>query len=269
MKEVNDFLRQLGLSSDEVEVYLYLLKNGKQSVLNLSRGVRISRTTIYRICEALREKGLVEKLKVNEAVKYRINNISSLEKLVSEEEKKVKLLGYGFKSIESILKSQSLTNTQKIKVTHYSGSEEVKQLIWNTLNARNGTIGLGYYSISEIIGTDFMVRWWKEMIKRGLTDTQLFNPVPSDRVRTQTKNENFQKEIDENHRYRIIERDILEISYDSFIYNDVFSIVQWLKDECYGLEIQNKIVADQERELFNFFWKMAKPDKLSLKMRQS
>ena len=62
-------------------------------------------------------------------------------------------------------------------------------------------------------------------------------------------------------RTRIIDPKILKITQETFIYNDVFAIVQWGPKEIFGVEIYNQQVADQERAVFNVLWKMASKHK--------
>jgi sugar-specific transcriptional regulator TrmB len=54
-------LIEFGLTDLEVRIYLYLLKSGSQTILEIARGLNIPRTSVYDNSLKLSEKGLVER----------------------------------------------------------------------------------------------------------------------------------------------------------------------------------------------------------------
>lgn len=56
-------LRKLGLTEKEVKVYLAALELGYTSVQKISKQIKISRPTVYKIIKSLEEKGLVSESK--------------------------------------------------------------------------------------------------------------------------------------------------------------------------------------------------------------
>ena len=58
--KIQEALGKFGLSENEQEVYLLLLKRGWSTALQLARAGKVKRTTLYRVLETLAQKGLVE-----------------------------------------------------------------------------------------------------------------------------------------------------------------------------------------------------------------
>lgn len=58
--ELEDFLKQLGLSEKEIEVYLASLEIGEASIVPIKEKTKLPRTTVFHELENLRDKGLIE-----------------------------------------------------------------------------------------------------------------------------------------------------------------------------------------------------------------
>jgi sugar-specific transcriptional regulator TrmB len=52
-------LRDLGLHKSEISVYLFLLRNGRSTAINVSRGTKIARPNCYHVFRQLLSKGLI------------------------------------------------------------------------------------------------------------------------------------------------------------------------------------------------------------------
>ncbi|MEA2090437.1 MAG: helix-turn-helix domain-containing protein, partial [Thermoproteota archaeon] len=59
LKPVENMLQKLGLSKNEVKVYIYLARTGEQKASEISEAVSIHRTETYRILRSLEKRGLV------------------------------------------------------------------------------------------------------------------------------------------------------------------------------------------------------------------
>jgi predicted DNA-binding transcriptional regulator len=62
MENINEFLRSIGLSKNETEIYLNLVKKGLSSVLEISKETRIHRSNLYEALENLLKKSLIFKI---------------------------------------------------------------------------------------------------------------------------------------------------------------------------------------------------------------
>ena len=86
---IQDFLKEIGFSDKEAEIYLALIKVDSDTILDLSRKTKIGRTTIYPIMESLKEKGFVEEIKIKGKICYRAKTPDRIESFLQEQ--KIKL----------------------------------------------------------------------------------------------------------------------------------------------------------------------------------
>ncbi|MDD3647369.1 MAG: helix-turn-helix domain-containing protein [Candidatus Dojkabacteria bacterium] len=260
MKRLDNLLQNLGLNDEEVKIYDLLLETGLATVINISKRTGISRTNVYRTCEKLEGEGFLSKEFVSGILNYKISSIKFLEDRVQHKIKIVDRLEKMYDVIEGTLESFSSLGRKRIKVIHYSSDEEIKQLAWNVLSCRaKKVMGYGHKVLLwDEEWENFWKKWWDEFLARGISDRQILNPSSIEPVVEYSKEVKAKAEGDRYSKNRIIDEKILKINFETYIYDDVYAQIQWEKDYVFGLEIYNKVVADQERELFNFFWKKAK-----------
>jgi sugar-specific transcriptional regulator TrmB len=259
MNNVKDFLELLGLNGVEIQIYIFLLKKGISTVLQISREVSINRTSVYRICEKLSLEGFLRKSAEKDTTKYESASVDFLRTKIDDLEKKTVQVKEMYPVFKKSFEEIERLKLNKIKVIHYNGKDEVRQLIWNELEAKTEVLSLGFRTLAEAVGKDFIVHWWNENVRRGIYSKIIANPGTFELKDTQ---DSYTKEkyLDDlnNMEKRLIDEDVMKITEETFIYDDVFGIVQWEGDEVFGVEIYNKAVADQERELFKVLWKMAR-----------
>jgi sugar-specific transcriptional regulator TrmB len=80
--DINAHLRSIlsfqGLSLEEIDCYLALVKDGQLSALNVSRSSKIPRTSVYRALDSLIRRGLVGQAKRNRRTVYSAEHPRSL-----------------------------------------------------------------------------------------------------------------------------------------------------------------------------------------------
>ena len=58
--DIDQALREAGLTEKEIRVYIFLAKYGIQRGGSISKGTRIDRSVVYRILRRLQKKGFIE-----------------------------------------------------------------------------------------------------------------------------------------------------------------------------------------------------------------
>ena len=66
---INKILRKIGLSEEEINLYILLLRKGASKATLLAKDLGLARTTVYRFLASLHSKGLVGE-NVQDSVKY-------------------------------------------------------------------------------------------------------------------------------------------------------------------------------------------------------
>ena len=53
-----------------------------------------------------------------------------------------------------------------------------------------------------------------------------------------------------------IPKEIFEIKVETYVYNDVIAYLGYDKDEPFGIEIYNKELVEQQKQIFKILWSM-------------
>jgi sugar-specific transcriptional regulator TrmB len=261
MSKIREFLKQLNFNDNEEQVYLFILANELVTVLQISNNTKISRTTVYRICEKYLEKGYLERVEDGNKIRYKVKSIDVIKNKINELENEVVKLRSKYKDVIQVARKLVPLKGNDIKVVNYNNKEEVKQLVWNVLESETETLGYGKVLLGEFVGKEFMVNWWNEYCKKDLHDRQILNRPLIEKVIAQDKSTKvkFKQDIKKHCEVRSIDKKIFKIEMETFIYNDVYAIIQYGENHLFGVEIFNRAVADQEREVFEVMWRKAKP----------
>lgn len=262
MKELYEFLQLLGLSEDDIKIYIFLLQNGESTVLQISKIIGLNRTEIYRLCDKLEKQGYVRKIPELKTTKYEASSIDFLNTKVAEISSKTQLIRKEFTKFEGEYKREIAVRSGKIQVIHYNGQKEVRQLLWNYLEAGTEVLSLGYRTLGDIVGKEFMVRWWNESLRRGIATRILANPGTfqlKNKLDDLLTREKYAKDPQEVWSQRVVDPKVFKCKQETFIYDDIYAIVQWDGDQIFGVEIHNKGIANMKRQEFEILWGLGKP----------
>lgn len=253
LRLLRKFLEQLGLSRVEQQVYTSLVETGTATVLTLAKASGINRTTTYRLLERLKSTGLVEEIVDEHRLLYRVSGSHILDQLIKEKARDVRLMQELFPTIAPLVNSVAESSQPGTKVLFYRGSEGIKQMVWNVLKTKKEMVGYTYRSVWEITGIEFANSWYREFADRHLYCRDIYSDSYLGAKNSQ--------EIIDHHKYfesRYIPPKVLDISYQTDIYNDVVGLYNWHEGEVFGVEIYNEKIARRERQLFEIVWKMGK-----------
>jgi len=249
----------LGLSEDEARIYHSLFGQQSLSIYQISRLSKVNRTSTYRILDTLEKKGFVHKSPKAKKLEYIATSLEWLELRLKEKKVQTEKAFETFQENLPILKARSKYNQGEINVIHYSGKKEVQQLLWNSLKAKKVLRAFGFRSSREALGLNFLLKWWNEMVFRGFEYRMIANPETF-KMKFQSEKLTKKKFFKPNYwKIRSIPESALPIQHEVLIFNDTYSILQWNSKQIFGVEIVNKVVAEQQKIYFDFFWEKAKP----------
>ncbi|MEK6825670.1 MAG: helix-turn-helix domain-containing protein [Nanoarchaeota archaeon] len=242
MREV---LREIGLSDNEVSIYLSLLELGEVLASRIGEKARMNRTQTYDILESLIAKGLVSYV-IKENRKYfsavtpeRIEEyLQEKKKAIQEQEKKLKGI------LPRLIGLQKSAKTQT-KAEIYHGKEGIKTVYSDILrNAKEYYLLGGTGKIAEILEFYFL-HHEKERIQKKIKLRALFNSSMKNLpIATQRK---------------FFEARFLPDQFSSpipiLIYNNKVVSIIW--SEPLAIVIENKEVAQTYSQYFELLWKQA------------
>jgi len=251
---IKEQLIRFNLSETEVVLYLYLLKNGSKTPLELSREININRTKIYRLIEFLLNKKLIEKFSSERGLKIKAAPPQNLQLSILNEEEKIK----NNKDIfPSLIRSLSLLPGiihEQFEVVHYQGTEGLKQMLWNELRAKEILV-FGYENTNQFTGKKFADKFREEVVLRKIKLKEIGNSSDY-----KNKDQSFYNNAlgwEKAYQYKQLSEKILNIKHHIIVFNNTFAIINW-KDSKAGIEVINKPLADMQRQNFWHYWKLAK-----------
>ncbi|MEA3357472.1 MAG: helix-turn-helix domain-containing protein [Patescibacteria group bacterium] len=253
---ITNSLKLFGLTTSQINVYLYLLKNLPRTALQTSRGLKMARTKVYRVLEKLVERGLVKEIISTPGRKFRAEPFQNLEYLLIEKENQVEGMKKTLPKIYNYIQGLQQQSSSKSKILYYKGNEGLKQITWNSLKAEKE---LYIYEISEgmhpFTGIKFAEKMREEFFLRKIITKQLTN---LNHLASFTSIDQYVKNC---MKVRHIEETALKIDFEVLIYNNVVTIYTYQK-EVFGIEIYNSNLAHMQKQLFQFVWNSAKEMKV-------
>lgn len=236
-------LKEFGLSTNEINVYVTLLKTGLSTANRISEISGIKRTTTYDNLNLLLNKGIVSIIEKDSTKYY---EAASPEKIISLlEEKKDKI-----KKILGELTNLKESASQKTGVTFFEGKKGVltvlndiideKKELWFYGSRKMALIALKHYPENFI-----QKRADKHiLLKAVLAEEDIDDPSYKDKKIFGLSNLKFLKELD-------------NIETNVFIYGDRVAFMTSTENPV-GIIIRDNNILNQQKTIFNILWKIAK-----------
>jgi sugar-specific transcriptional regulator TrmB len=244
-----EILKEIGLSENEVKIYLYLLKAGAKSAYEIGKHTGIYRVHVYDKLEQLSEKGLVSHIYEGAKKHYKATNPERIGEIVEErlleikkQEKEVK------EKIKELKKIQNIGGADT-SAEIFRGKEGIKFMLKDIIKTRKEVLisGINDAKYDELLG-DWMEQYFRD----------LRNYMVKERFLTTQSKEIFKysKKDAPTTTYRYLESDEYNPT-NTFIYGDKVVIVCW-ETPVTAVMIKNKKLAKTYRQQFEQLWKNAK-----------
>ncbi len=236
--EIEKTLKQFGLDSKEIKVYIALLQLGKDTVLSISKKAGIKRPTAYLILESLMEKGLVSKIPRKNKTLFIAENPEKIVNILDKRKNEIA------KIIPNLLSIYNIKD-EKPQVQMYEGKEGVEQVYETIFKAKE----IWWFGNLDIVAKELKVTFgmFEDLVNKNKI-------IARDLI----GNSEWEKEYAENnqrHNYEI-RISSLPIDIDFAIYEDKVSIIS-LNEDKFGLIIQDKRIADSIKSLYELAWRQA------------
>lgn len=248
----NSILYKLGLNDKEIEIYLFLIKSGVQTVKQISDTTGINRTTAYRYLETLREKGLVEWVIDEPGAKIKTTEIENLSFLLNSKKSDVEEIEKGLPQFISNIKSLKPVEKFATQVRYYKGKKGIEQMIWNTLKTKETMRSFTALGRREFINSKFEEEFEEEWVQKKLKDKLITNENRLSYIKNKMV-PLYRKTLN----VRIIPKKKFYITNDIAIYNDTVSIISLEKDNLVGIEIENAEMSKTQKSIFDIVWEIA------------
>lgn len=239
------FLKEIGLTDNEIRIYLELLKLGEALASDLSNRTGVNRTLTYQILNNLMRRGLIGYVIKNNVKYFRAAHPSKLLDFIKEKEFNIERL------IPDLVKLVK-PNERKYSVELYEGKEGLKTIMNDIIRSKpkewlDFTSGLTI----DILPEFFIDKWEKQRVNRKIKARFLINNTEEGKKRGKELERLKLSEV----RYL---PDGLKSPSHIYIYGNKVGIALWIKEFPFGILIESKEIVDRFKEFFEWFWKLSK-----------
>jgi len=235
-----EVLRKIGLSENEVEIYLHLLKKTKSSPLEISSNTKIERSTVYRELERLKERGLCTEIIENGKKRYISSNPEKLIENLNQVKIEVEEI------IPKLLKLKQNNSKKETSIEVFEKKEGIITVMSEAAMAEE-YFGIGSYKKWNDL-MEFQSKVWTNRV--GLTKKQrgklLF-----------TKEDEKSVPISKFEKTKILPKE-LEKSVPFYIYDDTVLIFLVNSENPTTIRIRNQDLSNTMKNYFEYIWNQTK-----------
>lgn len=245
-------LVDLGLTKNQVEVYLCLLKNGISSVLEISKITRYSRQNIYDAVDKLLNLGLVE---IARKDRRRYLAVSP-QKLLKLSHGKVQSAQYIYSKVGALVPQleklpKNRSSKQKTKIITFEGFDSIKKAYEKELESCKNTEVLSFVGslddIYDFLPEQYWSRWNKKFVAQKNTSKMI---VSYSALAAQAVKNDFE--------YSRVTRYLSHFPFQTNIdiWDDKVLIVSLYDDV--AIWIESPVLFQSYKSLFEHLWEKAK-----------
>ena len=230
-----ELLKKLGMNNNDIEVYVFLLKSGVSTAPEISKSTGIDKATAYRSLDNLIKLGVVSEVVIQKVKRF---SAAPPHKLIDKLDELREELTQVLPELTTLTTMQRTT----AQVELYQGKEGIKTVMQDILNE-----GKPYYIIghAETFFDEVPIycHIWISRIEKKQVKGKLLCP----------KEENFK--IAKTEELKDLPKELTSL-ISTWIYGD--KVAQFIMTRpVYVVLIKNKEVAESNKKLFEYVWKLA------------
>ena len=235
---LSTILKQYGLNEKQAKIYLTCLELGSSSVQKISKKAELARSSCYEILESLKKQGLISEFK-KKTIRY--FSAEDPKKIITQAQEKATLLEKALPQFNAIYKKTGDQPT----VRFYKGKEGMK-LILDEIT-KEATELLSFGSVDDL--WELLGDYWYTFVKKRIKNKIPARVILRDSVKARERQRLGVKELRE---VRIMLKDF-EHHGIIFIWQNKIAMFSF-ENEHMALVIENKILAQSQRIMFEMIW---------------
>lgn len=245
---IEETLRRIGLSEQEIKVYTVLLRLNTATATKIATETDIDRATTYRFLSSLIEKGLVGYYIHNNVKYFRAANPTKLVDDLKEKLLQVQNIIPQLEQLKSISEEES-------RVELFKGKEGLKTIMKDILRTRKPYTFIGEVEKFFTELPPYIEQWLKQVEKLNIKGKLICN-----------EEANFT--IAKTESYKLISKNFIS-KISTWTYGNKTALFIWSTPP-FGILIENRDVTHSNLALFNFLWSLARtPTKKHLEKTKS
>lgn len=247
MKSVQNMLEELGLSPNEVKVYLAGLELGAATAQQLAAKAAVVRPTAYVAIGGLVKHGLMSSFTKGKKQFYASEKPNRLTHLLNEEKKKLAERESKLKSVMPILDSLIALSGEKPEVKLYEGLEgleAMRQTLFDSKSTRLDVVGAGE-AIQKQLPEEARVLYGLRLKKAGVAVRHIVIGDP--------KRIKMPEIVPKHLAYKYISKPDFQFSGEIAIFGEYIALTTY-SGQIFGVLIRSKDVAGLLSHWFSAYW---------------
>lgn len=234
-------LREFGLTNNEIEIFLILVKKGSLSATDVAKETGLNRPYIYYALERLLEKGYISEFREKGKKNFQALDF---EQLISLEEHKIDLL----KTIREEIDNFRFQNKDEVFVELLKGKYAVRNIFKKILFEIKPKEEILYIGIDE----EKMERFEPIFLRKILNFMKENKITERIILKKGGKNLSYAKTT----TYKFLDEELIGNSVKIIYQNNVIELIYG--EPLYAVVVKNKELSETSRKQFEVFWKLAK-----------
>lgn len=233
----SDFLRQIGLSNAEIQVYTSLLSSGELLIMDISKKTKLHRPAIYKAIEGLSQKGLIKNASKGKRLTYIAESPDRLEVLFKSLEQNF------FNKIED-LHSMYETSKSKLVVSMSEGEDAIRDTYSDVIHTLDkDETYYRYSSIHNFLKKKYIPKDYQEVRDRKRLERLII---------TGAKNKSHAKLLGRSIKTIPTEFDLFQDEINVIIYKDKVAIIDYPSKTT--VTIKHQKFAEFQKKLFKLLY---------------
>jgi len=253
--DVFDHLERFGLSDTEAQIYHHLIHHQSQSVLRISRELRIPRTSIYDNSQKLLEKGLVERVFKGSTQRLKALPPLVLEDSLKKQQQTLKDLEGSYQFLKKALRPEPDPELE-FTLTSLLGRDGVETVFRHSLESTSICL-YDNLTLDQAMPFDYYKIWIKGVKQRQIALKIIAHSDTDTLIRAQKQIRLL------NHfsldQIKLIDPERLANRGIQLIYAGTTAYVYVKGEDARSIEIKNSVFAGHHQQLFDQLWQSAKP----------
>ena len=257
--EITSILEEYGLDEKEIKIYISLVEKGELNAYTLAKITGIHRSTVYAIIERLSSKGFISNIQKDEKTFYSAIEVN---KIIAKIKEKESLL------LSLIPKFEKIREEGISRVRVFESRESQKQFSFNLFNQISKGMIKELYILSggpsryispeqkdseDLTSQIFMERLLKELKKQKSSKKIKYKGIWNEKFKGSNLLELFSGFGED----RFLKE--LPTLATIVIFGEYIAYLFTMKGIPQVIEIQNKLIAEENKAYFSYLWKTAKP----------
>ena len=244
-------LSQIGLTEKEAKIYLALLETGNQAASVIAKKSGVNRTTCYMILTELKDKGLITTSNIGSTQYFQALDPTFLLTYIQKEKNKLAIQENMLEQNMRYLEKIQAKNTNKPKVTFYEGETGILNLYLDTLQSKEKKICsfLNYFAVPENLYKKLETEYLPQRVKLDI-EAKIIT-ISKQQINTKG---NILTSAEEKLREIKYYTSDLELEVEIQTYDNKTSIINFKKDNLFGVLIENQELANSIKNLHKIIW---------------